>query len=154
VVSHQVPPGGDREPSFSDVHLSTSRPWALVAEDDLEMLWLLSRALRSEGFDVIEAKSGVELFNTLRHAREGDALPSLVVSDIQMPGMTGLQVASRLGFWGISVPLVLITAFPDDETLEAAAQAGIAVLSKPFDLEDLRKVARWLTMNLDAPLVR
>jgi FixJ family two-component response regulator len=59
---------------------------------------------------------------------------SCIVTDIQMPGMSGLDLQSRLRAAGCAIPTVFITAFPE-EHLRARAEAGGAIgfLAKPFD---------------------
>ena len=70
-------------------------------------------------------------------------VPGLVVSDLQMPGATGLDVLHWLSRWLRGVPVILITAFGDARTHERAAKLGAAeVMDKPFDLEALRSRVR------------
>jgi FixJ family two-component response regulator len=63
---------------------------------------------------------------------------ALVIADVQMPGMTGLELYDRLSISAKPIPTVLITAYPDDGARERALSAGVmGYLSKPFDEEDL-----------------
>lgn len=125
--------------------LGTDRPWVIVAEDDWEMLRLLLRVLSNDGYKVVMAGSGLELYDTLRHLRRAASEPSLVVSDIRMPGLNGIEVLQTMRSWGWTTPVVLITAFPDEETLAAADAAGAtAVMTKPFEMDDLRTTVRYL----------
>ena len=82
---------------------------------------------------------GARLIDTLRAARATGRIPDLVVSDVRMPGQTGLDVVRTLRSWGWTTPVILITAFGDESTKCEAQSAGATVLfSKPFDLDDLR----------------
>ncbi len=114
----------------------------LLAEDDDHMRRLMSVALRSDGYVVVEVSNGEAFLEAARRFHEERDPPALVVSDIRMPGMSGLEVVRRLRAWGWTVPIVLVTAFGDDDTLDAASRDGAtAVFSKPFDLDDLRTAA-------------
>jgi FixJ family two-component response regulator len=63
---------------------------------------------------------------------------SCLIADIQMPGMTGLELHSRLVECGNAIPTILVTAFPDDIDRVRARQAGVVCyLTKPFKEEDL-----------------
>ena len=63
---------------------------------------------------------------------------SCVIADVQMPGMTGLELHNRLVTSGEPVATVLITAFPDERTRERALQAGVVgYLTKPFSEDEL-----------------
>jgi two-component system, OmpR family, response regulator MprA len=76
----------------------------LVVDDDPNILSVLGRGLRFEGYDVQLAADGVE---ALRLARVEP--PDLVVLDVMLPGMDGLEVCQRLRR-GTSVPLLMLTA--------------------------------------------
>jgi CheY-like chemotaxis protein len=119
----------------------------LLAEDDLEMRRLLSSALRKDGYEVIEAKSGAELLTTLAEfLRHPTTRPyDLIISDQRMPGLTGLEVLEGLEDEDWLPPFILITAFGSREFETDALCAGAArVLDKPFDVDDLRKAVAGL----------
>jgi DNA-binding NtrC family response regulator len=114
----------------------------LLAEDDSEMRRLLSAILRRDNCEVIEAQSGTHLSELI--AREGLMAPSdarldLIISDIRMPGRSGLEVLAGLRRTDQTTPVILITAFGDRDTHADAHRLGaLAVFNKPFDLDDLR----------------
>jgi CheY-like chemotaxis protein len=115
----------------------------LVADDDLDMRTLLASALRQDGYDVVEIADGSELFQTvyswLRHGN-GQGLDA-IVSDIRMPAFSGLEVLAEIRSRCTTVPVILITAFGDEQThAEARALGAFAVFDKPFDVDDLRTV--------------
>ena len=118
----------------------------LVAEDDQEMRRLLTDSLRQDGHEVHEVGDGVELLVRLEHSFFLDRLPpiDLFVSDIRMPGYTGLHVVRSLRGAGIGVPGVLITAFGSAETRDQAAALGAELLEKPFKMAALRAMVRCL----------
>ena len=113
----------------------------LLAEDEPEMRAMLARRLRARGHRVIEATDGLRL-----HALVADLILSgppmplidLVISDVRMPGMSGMEVLALLRRDDRQTPIILITAFGDDELHAEARRLGaFAVFDKPFDLDDL-----------------
>lgn len=119
----------------------------LLAEDDRELRLLLATALRRDGYEVLEARDANHLLELM-----GDALLSssgapvdVVVSDIRMPGRSGLELLAGLRRDDRATPVVLITAFGDPETHAEAYRLGAdAVLDKPLDIDDLRIVVHTL----------
>jgi two-component system cell cycle response regulator CpdR len=111
----------------------------LVAEDDDEFRELMVSALRADGYEVDEAMSGFELSALL--VRPGNGY-DLVVSDIRMPGQSGLEAidASRINPAGanLDVPVILVTAFGDRHTCLEAGRREAILLDKPLDMNELR----------------
>jgi FixJ family two-component response regulator len=59
---------------------------------------------------------------------------SCIVADVQMPGMSGLELQNTLKTMGLAIPLIFITAYPDDKLRKQAMDAGaVCYLHKPFD---------------------
>lgn len=129
---------------------------ALVAEDDDEMRALLAATLRHDGFEVVVARNGLELLDLLvpwLAGRETSEPIDVIVSDVQMPSFTGMQVLAGLSEAHRAPPMVLITAFGDPATHDLARDLGaVAVLDKPFDLDDLRGVLSQVIAELRPPL--
>lgn len=120
--------------------------WIVVADDDDEMRSLLAGMFRADGFTVSEAKDGQELLSMLvaKTAPDGTPIaPDLVVTDVQMPGATGIRVLSHVRRAHPTVPVILITAFGSAELHAQAKRLGAAtVLDKPFDVNELRKLVQ------------
>lgn len=120
-------------------------PRVLIAEDDEHLRRLLASTLRRDGFEVIEAWDGAELLgwigSLLLHPQDGRQV-DLIISDVRMPLVTGLDVLARLRRVDWVTPVILITAF-GDETVHAEAKrlGAVAVFDKPFDLNDVRTAA-------------
>lgn len=122
-------------------------PLAVVAEDSPQMRVLIAQMLRREGYEVVEAKDGSELLDllvdTLRDQQP--RIPALLVTDIWMPGCSGLEVLARLRRFGWPTRVIVITAFGDDTSHTEARRLGAAlVLDKPFELSALASAARAL----------
>jgi DNA-binding NtrC family response regulator len=117
-----------------------SAPLLVLAEDDDEFRTLLARTLRREGYNVAELNNGTQLLRTLvaDNLRGPASEISLVISDIRMPGVSGLEALAGLDSAAWPIPVVLMTGFGDRETHAAARKLGAAaVIDKPFDLDEL-----------------
>jgi CheY-like chemotaxis protein len=112
-----------------------------LAEDDGEFRELLSWRLRGAGYEVTEASDGHELLERLieGHEHEGRQEPfDVVLSDINMPHFSALDVMVGARRCLTLTPVILMTAFGDSHTHEQASQLGAAaVLDKPFQLDEL-----------------
>jgi DNA-binding response OmpR family regulator len=112
----------------------------LLAEDDEQMRLLLAWSLKSEGFEVIHCEDGMELLDALsRTIADGEAdRLALIISDIRMPGISGLDLLRGLRHSEAFPPMILITAFGDEETHAEAERLGAAAMfDKPFEIRHL-----------------
>lgn len=107
-----------------------------IAEDNPILLQGLERALTANGYEVSTAADGVEMMELL----QGSRLPDILVLDVMMPGMTGLDVldAVRGDPRTAHLPVMLITAAAE-ELIPGSGfeQHQVDVLMKPFRLNDL-----------------
>jgi CheY-like chemotaxis protein len=111
----------------------------LVAEDDADMRALVAATLRADGYEVDEALDGSDALMSITASHiPGHEDYDLVVSDVRMPVMTGVELATRLKRMGYRAPLLLMSAFADEALHAQARQLGLGMLVKPFDLDDLR----------------
>jgi CheY-like chemotaxis protein len=121
------------------------RTRVVLAEDDEELRRMLGSALRRDGYDVSEARDGREALAVLRSALAfGSREPpiELVVSDVRMPGASGLDILAVARDMDPSLPVILMTAFDDGDVREQARWLGAdAVFEKPFAPDDLSAVA-------------
>lgn len=123
-----------------DRPVAVRRPCVVLAEDDREMRMLVGATLRREGWDVVEASDGIDLLDCIAWVLEtrADGDQCVLVSDVRMPGMSGLDALERLRGLGWPGGIILITAFGDAATHSRARDLGAsAVLDKPFDLDAL-----------------
>ena len=121
-------------------------PRVLLAEDDREMRDLLAYVLRRAGYAVETLGDGINLLHRLDELcdKEGRTC-ALVISDIRMPGVTGLEVLEYLQGREHRPPILLMTAFGDDQTHRLAERFGaVAVVDKPFDLVTLMEKIKTL----------
>ena len=133
----------DTDPTLGAV--PSKRRRVLVVEDDAEMRSLLAGVLKQDGAEVVEGDDGEQLLHWAERAgsQPRRQLFDAIVSDIQMPDMTALDVLRRVPTMSRSAPLILITAFGDKRTSEEAYQLGAElVLRKPVNLNDFRAIVR------------
>lgn len=130
---------------------NTNAPHILLAEDDDEMRTLLDLYLRRNGFRVTVCDNGVYLAGNLGSLVLPDETVEfdLIISDIQMPGVNGLDAIEFLHQYTGLPPTILITAFGDPEVHDRARKIGIIdVFDKPFEIDDLiAKVRETLDMS-------
>lgn len=104
-----------------------------ILDDDQSVRTAISRLLKTSEIAVSLCATGVELFSALAAGK-----PDCLVLDLQMPGMSGLEVMSYLAEVGISIPTVVITAHDEPGTREMCLAAGAsAYLRKPLDADEL-----------------
>jgi len=117
----------------------------VLAEDDPALRALIASALELDGHHVIQVPTGSALITVVReiliYGREGGAL-DLLISDVRMPELSGLDALKLLRDADLKIPIILITAFSDLWTRTEAAQYGASLLDKPLELRVLRKVVR------------
>jgi len=115
------------------VRVPKAKPLISIIDDDESMREAIKGLVKSLGYRVETAASAQEFLSS-PHVRR----TSCLITDMQMPGMTGLELYQRLSTSGKPIPTILITAYPDDGVRERARSAGvIGYLSKPFDENDL-----------------
>lgn len=106
----------------------------LVIEDDSEMQSLLKDFIEEEGYEVDSVEDGSQAFRKL--AREAF---DLIISDIRMPGLSGLDILPGLKKLQPRASIIVITAFGSEEAHRRAFERGAhAYLEKPIHLEELR----------------
>ncbi len=107
----------------------------LIAEDDNSMLNFLTLALKRAGHDVLSAKDGLSAYNALKEKDDFN----LLLTDIVMPGMDGLELSKKAKELRPDIKVMFITGFAamimDAEN--NAKNQNAHTLSKPFHLNDL-----------------
>ncbi|HET6410762.1 MAG TPA: sigma-54 dependent transcriptional regulator [Anaeromyxobacter sp.] len=110
----------------------------LVVDDDPASRELLRKVLASQGHEVVQAEDGRAALSEL--ARQ---TPDLVVSDIRMPDIDGVQLLERMREVAPDVPVILVTAFGDVEgAVEAIRRGAFDYIAKPYDVDGIRLLVR------------
>lgn len=113
----------------------------LLAEDDDAMRSMIQQVLTRAGHIVVPLEDGFELADYVELIRQETGLraPDLILSDVRMPGRTGLEVLAQVRARGLTCPVLLLSAFADDPTREEARRLGAqALLDKPVDMDELK----------------
>jgi two-component system, NtrC family, response regulator PilR len=110
----------------------------LVVDDEPSMREFLEIMLSQEGYQVRTASTGEEGIKAYR-AEE----PDLVLTDVKMPGMSGLDLIRQIHSLDPAAPIIAITAYASaDDAVRAVREGAYDYLSKPFQIEDLRIIIR------------
>ena len=134
----------------STPYLPTTGPVrALVADGCALHRWLAQQMLEVLGFDAIEAVDGRDLFWKIEALHRAQ-VPWIVLTDIGTPVYDGLDVLEAWRDDPLS-PLVVMTAFPDDDVVARVRSLGGQLLSKPFTLEQLGSTLSLARAQADEP---
>lgn len=115
--------------------MTDNRPLVLVVDDEAHILHVVSLKLRNAGYDVITADDGEEGFEAA-----ADGGPALVITDYQMPYMTGLELSLKLkeNEATADTPILMLTARGFSLGEDALKRTSIAgVISKPFSPREI-----------------
>jgi DNA-binding NtrC family response regulator len=127
----------------------SNAPRILIVDDDPGQRSLLDSFLQSQGFDTVVVDSGEAALAALR-----DHNISMMISDVRMPGISGLETLRQARQQHAVLPILLVTAFADvREAVGAMRDGALNYLSKPIDLDELLASVRQATgLVVDAPL--
>ena len=105
---------------------------AWVVDDDHSVRWVLEQALSQAGMQTDTFEDADQFLDALN-----DQQPDVVVTDIRMPGLDGLQLLERLQTSHPKLPVIVITAHSDLDSAVSAYQGGaFEYLPKPFDIDE------------------
>ena len=109
-----------------------------IVDDDSSIRWVLARALRAEGFEVQDFEDAESALHALDRAT-----PDVLMTDIRMPGISGLELAQQLHEQLPRVPCIVMTAHTDLDSALASYESGaFEYLPKPFDLDEAVRLVR------------
>jgi len=119
--------------TFENRKNAAKAPRILIVDDDAGQRSLLDSFLRSQGFDTLPVASGERALEVLRNEEI-----SMMISDVRMPGMTGLETLRRARQQHSVLPVLLVTAYADIRDAVGAMRDGaLNYLAKPIDLDEL-----------------
>jgi len=122
-----------------------SKPVVLVVDDEPQILRVMRASLPIRGYEVLTATSGEEALNEL-----SKRVPDLVILDLAMPGMSGLEVCRRIREFS-SVPVIVLSAKGSESDKVAALDLGADdYVTKPFGMDELLARARAVLRRLSA----
>lgn len=112
----------------------------LIVDDDPSIRFVERLILEHEGFEIIEAAQGQQALDML----VADPLPDLVVTDLMMPVLTGMELIQRLRaeLRTATLPIVVVSGNPEHARTFKASGLVSAIINKPFDAVELAKGVR------------
>ncbi|HEY0915905.1 MAG TPA: nitrogen regulation protein NR(I) [Solimonas sp.] len=121
------------------------RVW--VVDDDESIRWVLERSLAREGMRVESYPGAAELLDALN-----DDTPDVLISDIRMPGVNGLELMQRVHRSKPELPVIIMTAHSDLDAAVASYKGGaFEYLPKPFDVDGVASLVRRAARKLEEP---
>jgi len=121
----------------------------LIVDDEEDMLWMLQRNLDNgiPNIETFTAQSGHEALDIL-----GETEISLVITDINMPGMSGLELLTEINNNWKETKVIIMTAYPSNAFENKARKEGaVRFVEKPFDINDMRKIVEDVLETSHAP---
>ena len=108
----------------------------LIVDDDPKIRWVLRQGLEDDIFNVVEAEDGLSAVETFQKEN-----PDLILMDVKMPGMNGLEAMAQIKEQDSDIPVVILSAYPDAKIIVQAMKEGaLDFLIKPFDIDMVRMV--------------
>jgi len=114
----------------------------LIVDDDRQMVRTLCDIFRLNGYEAEEAHSGSEAMDKVNGGRY-----HCILSDIRMPGMTGIELCRAINAAHPGLPVLLMTAYSDQLVEARSVESAIATLFKPLDMELLLSLFLWVAQS-------
>jgi len=109
----------------------------LLVDDEPGVRFALTEVLNDRGYRVVAAGSGAQALGLLEGV-------DVVVTDLSMPGMDGLELVSQIGKRVPALPVILLTAHGSEQLVRIASSRGACgCLSKPFDIDEIARVIEY-----------
>jgi two-component system nitrogen regulation response regulator GlnG len=103
-----------------------------VVDDDRSIRWVLEKAMQAEGINVTVFENGNSVLEQLKSSE-----PDVLVSDIRMPGIDGLELMARIKEQAPKLPVIIMTAYSDLDSAVSVYEGGaFEYLPKPFDVDE------------------
>jgi len=115
----------------------------LIVDDQKGVRRLLEELFRRDGWQVKVAGDGIEAMDSVE-----EIIPDLVLMDVKMPNMNGLEATHAIMARNPSIPIIMMTAYGEIEVVRQALEAGVKrCISKPFDIVTLRDMVNELMID-------
>jgi DNA-binding response OmpR family regulator len=122
-------------------------PHILIVEDEPATSWALAEGLSDDGYTIDTFRTAEEACAWLREGRS-----DLVISDLRLPGMSGLELARKLRRGRNAQPVIIVTAYSDPAVGGKPGEFGVSDwFSKPFHMDHLRRAVRRALEGSAAP---
>ena len=109
-----------------------SQPTAWIVDDDSSIRWILEKALKAANIQCASFADGDMLLNRMEYAK-----PDVIISDVRMPGISGLELMEKIKQQLPDTPVIIMTAHSDlDSAVNAYQKGAFEYLPKPFDMDE------------------
>jgi len=109
----------------------------LIVDDEPHFRFDVAIVLRKAEYKISEAANGEEALSKIMEAQKNEDPFDLLVTDIQMPRMSGIELINELKRKNISIPVLAVTGFNDRTLMRELSQKGHDYLEKPFDPREM-----------------
>jgi DNA-binding response OmpR family regulator len=110
----------------------------IVVEDEINLLQAMTVTLRRAEYDVVAADNGNDAFNLIMRAEKAKKPMDLLLIDLHLPGMSGIELIQEVRKSGSAAPVAVITGFGNDQVRKTLKEMGcLFCLDKPFNTENL-----------------
>ncbi|MCY4043797.1 MAG: nitrogen regulation protein NR(I) [Cellvibrionales bacterium] len=115
-----------------------------IVDDDRSIRWVLEKALGQEGYEITSFSDGQSAIDELYEKQ-----PDVIISDIRMPGLDGLELLKRIKDKHADIPVIITTAHSDLDSAVSSYQGGaFEYLPKPFDVDEVVEVLNRAMMHV------
>ena len=109
-----------------------------ILDDDKSIRWVLEKAFQKENFKVSSFEDAESILKNFEKIK-----PDIILSDVRMPGISGIDLVERLKREYPHIPIIIMTAFSDLETTVSSLQKGAyEYLTKPFDIDNVISIVK------------
>lgn len=107
----------------------------LIVDDQYGIRILLTEIFQKDGYETYQAGSGVQALTIVK-----EMLPDLVILDMKIPGMDGLEILKRLKEYNSDIKVIMMTAYGELDMINKAMDLGaVTHFAKPFDIDEIRE---------------
>ncbi|MFD3446705.1 response regulator [Microbacteriaceae bacterium 4G12] len=120
----------------------------LIVDDQYGIRILLNEVFQKEGYETFQAANGFQAIDIVLNHQ-----PDLVVLDMKIPGMDGIEILKRVKAIDKDIKVILMTAYGELDMIQEAKELGALMhFAKPFDIDEIRKAVR-NEITMDKPIV-
>ena len=124
--------------------MSTKKENVFVIDDDKSIRWILDKALKKAGFEVTCFENADSVLTNIQK-RE----PSVIISDVRMPGKSGIEMLESVKREYPKIPIIIMTAFSDlDTTVNSLQKGAYDYITKPFDIVETISLIKKCSRNI------
>ncbi|MFX3624409.1 MAG: response regulator [Ectobacillus sp.] len=110
----------------------------LIVDDQYRIRILLNEVFQKEGYKTYQAANGFQAIDIVKKDK-----PDLVILDMKIPGMDGIEILKRLKEIEPDIKVILMTAYGELDMIQEAKDLGALMhFAKPFDIDEMRKAVR------------